>query len=249
MTIDKVAYSGMNRRDFVAVAAASVAAVPAESEAAFAELHRLYARRLFSTIFSIMKNHEDAEDVLQETLMRAYLALGSFEGRSKLYSWLTRIAINSSLMALRKRRVRREASFEPLSCCEDEMPQFQIKDPSPNPEESYLQLERSLRTLNAMAELELPLRTVLQIQMSRECSIREIARSLDLSEASVKSRLHRARRRLAKRTQSGTRILPPHTGTAGQMHQNSGGGSEDQYATCFLAELHTTQGGSHNALP
>ena len=61
--------------------------------------------------------------------MRAYLALGSFEGRSKLYSWLTRIAINSSLMALRKRCVRREASFEPLSCCEDDMPQFQIKDP------------------------------------------------------------------------------------------------------------------------
>ena len=249
MSIDKVANSGINRRDFVAVAAGSVAAVPAESEAAFAELHRLYARRLFSTIFSIMKNHEDAEDVLQETLMRAYLALGSFEGRSKLYSWLTRIAINSSLMALRKRRVRREASFEPLSCCEDEMPQLQIKDPSPNPEESYLQLERSLRTLNAMAELKLHLRTVLQLQMSGECSIREIARSLDLSEASVKSRLHRARRRLAKRTQSGTRILPPHTGTAEQMHQNSGGGSEDQYATCFLAEPHTAQGRSHNALP
>ena len=89
--------------------------------------------------------------------MRAYLALGSFEGRSKLYSWLTRIAINSSLMALRKRRVRREASFEPLSCCEDEMPQLQIKI--------------------------------------------------------------------------------------------SGGGNEDQYATCFLAEPHTAQGGSHNALP
>jgi RNA polymerase sigma-70 factor (ECF subfamily) len=249
MTIDKAAYSGMNRCDFVAVAAASVTAVSAKSEAAFTELHRLYARRVYSTIFSIMKNHEDPEDVLQETLMRTYLALGSFEGRSKLYSWLTRIAINSSLMALRKRRVRRETRFEPLSCCEDEMPQLQIKDPSPNPEESYLQVERSLRTLNAMAELELPLRTVLQIQMSRECSIREIARSLDLSEASVKSRLHRARRRLANRTQSGTRILPPHTGTAGQVHRNSGGGNEDLYATtCFLAEPHTTQGGSHNAL-
>ena len=239
----------MRLKQKIAFAAASVAAVSAESEAAFAELHRLYARRLYSTILSIMNNHEDAEDVLQETLMRAYLALGSFEGRSKLYSWLTRIAINSSLMALRKRRVRREASFEPLSCCEDEMPQLQIKDPSPNPEESYLQLERSLRTLNAMTELKLPLRTVLQLQMSGECSIREIARSLDLSEASVKSRLHRARRRLAKRTQSGTRILPPHTGTAGQMHQNSGGVNEDQFATCFLAEPHTTQGGSHNALP
>src|SRR5580692_8918722 len=77
-----------------------VMAAQAGSEAAFAELHRLYAHRLYKRIFLITKNHEDAEDVLQETLMRAYLALASFEGRSQFLSWLTRIAINNSLMAL-----------------------------------------------------------------------------------------------------------------------------------------------------
>ncbi len=196
-----------------------VAAARAGSDAVFAELHRRYAHRLYRTIVSITKNHEDAEDVLQETMIRAYLALDSFEGRSKLYSWLTRIAINTSLMALRKRRVRSEASFESLSFSEDEAPQLQIKDPRPNPEESCLQSEASFRMAHAMAALKLPLRTVMQIQMSQECSIKEIAHSLDVSIATVKARLFRARRRLAKRMQSGTRIPSPRTATAAQMHQ------------------------------
>src|SRR6516225_1513966 len=95
------------------------------SQTAFAELQRLYAPRLYRKILSITKNHEDAEDVLQETLMRAYLAVDTFEGRSKLLSWLTRIAINTSLMTLRKPHIRREASLDSLSYSEDEVPQFQ----------------------------------------------------------------------------------------------------------------------------
>jgi RNA polymerase sigma-70 factor (ECF subfamily) len=185
------------------------------SEAAFTELHRLYARRLYKKIFSITKNHEDAEDVLQETLMRAYLALASFEGRSQFLSWLTRIAINTSLMALRKRRVRHEGNFASLSLGGDEVAQLHVKDPNPNPEESCLLLETSFRTFRAISELKLPLRTVLQIQMSQECSLNEIATSLDVSVAAVKSRLYRARRRVADRTKDEVRILPSRTGTNG----------------------------------
>ena len=206
-----------------------VAAARAGSDAAFAEMHRLYAHRLYRTIVSITKSYEDAEDVLQETFMRAYLALDSFEGRSKLYSWLTRIAINTSLMALRKRRVRRETNFESLSCSENEVLQLQIKDPNPDPEEFCLQLERCRRTVNAIAELRPPLRMVLEIQMSRECSLKEIARSLDVPVTTVKARLYRARKRLAKRTQSGTRILPPRAGTARRIRQSSDDGSGDNY--------------------
>jgi RNA polymerase sigma-70 factor (ECF subfamily) len=189
-----------------------VMAARAGSDAAFAELHQLYARRLYKTIFSITKNHEDAEDALQETLMRAFLALASFEGRSKFLSWLTRIAINSSLMTLRKRRVRREESFECL-CGEDEVQQLQIKDPSPTPEELCLQLERNLRVVNAVAQLKPPLRAVMEIRMNRECSMKEIAQSLDVSLPAVKARINRARRRLTKRMQNEARILPPHTGS------------------------------------
>jgi RNA polymerase sigma factor (sigma-70 family) len=60
----------------------------------------------------ITKNKEDAEDVLQDTFLRAFLSLSSFERRSSFYSWLTRIGINSALMLLRKRRVRVEMSFD-----------------------------------------------------------------------------------------------------------------------------------------
>ena len=77
-----------------------VAAARAGSNAAFEELQSRHSRRLFRRINFITRNHEDAEDALQETFLHAYLALDSFEGRSQFASWLTRIAINSALMVL-----------------------------------------------------------------------------------------------------------------------------------------------------
>jgi RNA polymerase sigma-70 factor (ECF subfamily) len=179
-----------------------VMALQAGSETAFAELNRKYANSLYRKILSITRNHEDAEDVLQETLLRAFLAIDSFEGRSKLQTWLTRIAINLSLMTLRRRRVRCQASSEFLSFSEDEGPQFLAKDPSPNPEEFCLQRERRHRVAKAITTLKSPLRTVMQIQLNEDCSLAQIARSLDVSVAAVKARLHRARRHLAQRTKT-----------------------------------------------
>ena len=83
-----------------------VAAAQAGSSAAFAELHSIYSGRLYQTILSITRNPHDAEEALQETFFKAYRAIKTFEGKSKIYSWLTRIAINSALMILRKRRIR-----------------------------------------------------------------------------------------------------------------------------------------------
>ena len=79
----------------------------------FAELYAIYSRRLYRTIIAITRNPADAEDALQVTFLRAYLALDTFEGRSSVYSWLLRIAINSALMILRKRRARPEALLDP----------------------------------------------------------------------------------------------------------------------------------------
>lgn len=176
----------------------------AGSDAAFAELNRKYANSLYRKILSITKNHEDAEDVLQETLLRAFLAIDSFEGRSKLRTWLTRIAINLSLMTLRRRRVRCEASSESLSHFEDLGTEIVARDPKPNPEEFCLQRERRHRAAKAITTLKSPLRTVMEIQLSQDCSLAQIARSLDVSVAAVKARLHRARRHLVERTQSET---------------------------------------------
>ena len=103
-------FEGAANRDLELVAAAK-----GGSSAAFEELQSRYSRRLFRRIQLITKNHEDAEDALQETFLHAYLALDSFEGRSQFASWLTRIAINSALMVLRRRRTRAEVPFEPPS--------------------------------------------------------------------------------------------------------------------------------------
>ena len=175
----------------------------------FAELHRLWTPRLYRTIFSITGNHADTEDALQDTWLRAYMGLESFEGRSKVSSWLTRIAINTSLMTLRKRRVRREAITEPLSCVEDELPPIEVKDPGPNPEEACLAFESRRRLVNAMTELEPAAREMIELQVSQQCSIKEIAQSLDVSVGTVKARLHRARRRLAGRIQKQAPIKRP----------------------------------------
>jgi RNA polymerase sigma-70 factor (ECF subfamily) len=73
------------------------------SHAAFAELRKLYAHRLYKLILSMIKSRQDAEDALQDMFLRAYRVLPPFEGRFRFSSWLTRIAINSALTILRKR--------------------------------------------------------------------------------------------------------------------------------------------------
>lgn len=174
-----------------------VSAAQAGSPGAFAELHALYSRRLYKTIVAITKNSEDAEDVLQETFLRAYLAVHTFEGRSTVYSWLTRIAINSSLMLLRKRRARAEVLFDPQPDAPSETLCFEIPDPAPTPEKAYELRHRRVALVRAIRNLDTRLRRPIQMRITSESSIKEIGRALNISEAAVKTRLHRARLRLS----------------------------------------------------
>lgn len=170
-----------------------VAAVQAGSSAAFDELHKQYSRRLFWTVLRITKNREDAEDALQDTFLRAFLALPQFEGRSSLYPWLSRIAINSALMILRRRRTRREAdSVILVEGCDDYCP-LQIEDETPNPEQLCELRQRCHRVINAIQKLKPQLRAPIEIQMVDQRSMEELARELDISVAAVKTRLYRAR--------------------------------------------------------
>jgi RNA polymerase sigma-70 factor (ECF subfamily) len=192
-----------------------VSAAKAGSDDAFAELQTLYARRLYNTIVRITKNHEDAEDVLQDTFLHVHLALCRFEGRSSFYSWATRIAINSALMVLRRRRTRPEVSFDFPSDGTDDPPHFEIKDSSPNPEEICRTREQWVRMLRSIQHLQPNLQETLQISMATSCSMKEVARTLGISVASVKSRLYRARVRLGSKrdlvTAGDKRQLPPST--------------------------------------
>jgi len=146
---------------------------------------------------SITKNPQDAEDALQDTFLRAYLALGTFEGRCKIYTWLTRIAINSALMFLRKQRARAELLVDPQPHPQLETLSFEVRDSAPNPEEAYEIDQRQLKTLRAIRRLDPHLRAPIRMQMMHGWSIKTISRALNISEAAVKSRLYRARQRLS----------------------------------------------------
>jgi RNA polymerase sigma-70 factor (ECF subfamily) len=174
-----------------------VAAAQSGSSAAFAELSEIYARRVYQTLLNITKNREDAEDALQDTFLQAYLALHTFEARSGFYTWVTRIAINSALMILRRRRVRAEVSFDTPAEAEQEIYSFTFKDTGPSPEHSCVHRQRYACLLRSIRKLQPRLRQVVEMQMTDNCSIRDIARALHISEAAVKSRLSRARARLA----------------------------------------------------
>lgn len=173
-------------------------AARAGSQAAFAELQSIHSRRLYNRIRSITGNHEDAEDALQDTFFRAFRALSSFEGRSKFSSWLTRIAINSALMTIRRRRARPETSLEQPSTQADGGTSIEVADPALNPEEICDQEQRSRAILHAVERLNPKLRDPLHIWMSQEHSMRELAQHLGVSLASVKARLHRARKHLLR---------------------------------------------------
>lgn len=174
-----------------------VSAAQGGSSEAFRKLYVLYSRRLYNTIVAIMKNPQDAEDALQDTFLRAYLAIHRFEGRSNIYSWLTRIAVNSALTILRKRRAHVEVLFDPQADSQLETLSLEVRDSSPNPEEVYSLDQRRLETLRAIDRLDPHLQAPIQMRLTHGWSLREISRALNISEASAKSRMYRARQRLS----------------------------------------------------
>ena len=173
-----------------------VLSAQAGSSAAFAELRRIFSDRIYRSALSITKNCEDAEDAAQEAFLKAYMALHSFEGRSSFYSWLTRIAINSALMVIRKRRGRLEVSFDQTAEMGDEIAAYEFRDTGPNPEHISAKRQRYALVLKAMGRLQPRLREVIEMRMGHDLSVKEIAQVLKISEPAVKSRLLRARIRL-----------------------------------------------------
>ena len=187
-----------------------VAAARSGSPAAFAELREIYAQRVYRKLLAITKNREDAEDALQETFLRAYLALHSFEEGSSFYTWVMKIAINSALMILRRRRLHPEVSFDVPGETEEAISVFEFKDTGPSPEHICVHRQRYAYMLRSIWNLQPRLRQVMEMQMMGNCSIREIAQALEISEPAVKSRLARARARLASAHTLGSSKWVPH---------------------------------------
>jgi RNA polymerase sigma-70 factor (ECF subfamily) len=161
--------------------------------AAYAELSKRHSNQIFRTLLRITKNREDAEDAMQETLMKAFVHLRTFDGRSSVSTWLTRIAINSALMLLRKRRPHLELSLD--SERDDQSgPAMQVLDMSADPETLYARQESGRHLRRAIRRLSPQLRLCIEIQHTRDASVREVAEIAGLSTSATKSRLLRARR-------------------------------------------------------
>ena len=167
--------------------------------AAFTTLVDRYERKIFRLARNITQNVEDAEDVLQEAFLKAYTHLNTFEGNSKFYTWLVRIAVNESLMKLRKRKADRTVSLdEPVDTGEEEVVR-EVAVWEQTPEQRFSQKELRGILDSAVQELEPIYRTVFQLRDVDELSTEETAEALDLTVPAVKSRLLRARLQLREK--------------------------------------------------
>jgi RNA polymerase sigma-70 factor (ECF subfamily) len=169
---------------------------------AFMELCGRHSKQIWWKIHRITRNREDTEDAFQDALLRSFLNLKSFEGRSSFSSWLTRIAINSALGILRKKRASEVPILQSSDNSENWMC-WEIPDQSETPE-AYCE-RREKEELLKCAILRLPsiFREVVELRHEREYSALEIAELLGISVAAAKSRLSRARKAVRQLSTSG----------------------------------------------
>jgi RNA polymerase sigma-70 factor (ECF subfamily) len=177
---------------------ALVAAAKAGEVTAFETLVSRYERKIFRLTQNITQNREDAEDAMQEAFLKAYEHLNNFEGNSRFYTWLVRIAVNQALMKLRKRRPNQISLDEDIETGEDSIPR-EVEDWGPSPEQRYAQTELSEILSQVIGELDPSFRTVFQLRDIEEMSTEETAETLGLSVPAVKSRLLRARLKLRQK--------------------------------------------------
>jgi RNA polymerase sigma-70 factor, ECF subfamily len=179
---------------------------------AFVELYERHSGKLLPIIYRITKNREDAEDALQNAVLSALVHMKSFEGRSTFTSWLTRIAINSALIVLRKRRGGTERSIEQMREDSGNPRTWEPPDHSATQEACYIQWESEELLRSAIQRLPCIFREAVNLQYAREYSSSQVADELGISLSAAKSRLMRGRRILRRRL-SDTRLRNASNGT------------------------------------
>ncbi len=175
-----------------------VAAAKSGDLKAFEELVSRYERKIFRLTMNITHNREDAEDAMQDAFLKSFSHLKDFQGDSRFYTWLVRIAANEALMRLRKRRPNQFSLDEPIEGDEDLMPR-EIQDWGAGPEQRFAQTEMREILSAAIEDIEPDYRMVFVLRDIEELSTEDVASILNLSVPAVKSRLLRARLKLRER--------------------------------------------------
>jgi RNA polymerase sigma-70 factor (ECF subfamily) len=165
----------------------------ARDETAVRAIIKANNRRLYRLARGILRNDGEAEDVVQETYVRAFTHLRDFRGDSSLSTWLSRIAMNEAMGRLRRQRPGVELSSLPQGVLEAQIIQFPLMSAADDPEKSMAQREIQHVVEGAIDELPEPFRMVFITRVIEGMNVEETAEILDLKPETVKTRLHRAR--------------------------------------------------------
>jgi RNA polymerase sigma-70 factor (ECF subfamily) len=174
----------------------SLEALQAGDPEEFSRLVDAYSSQIYRLATKMLNQQQDAEDILQETFLKAYRGLKSFDGRSKISTWLFRIATNEALMVLRRKHPDTVSIDEPIETEDGEQEPVQIIDWCCLPENELLSEESRERLDAAVQKLPESLRVVFLLRDINDLSTHETAEVLGLSDTAVKTRLSRARLRL-----------------------------------------------------
>jgi RNA polymerase sigma factor (sigma-70 family) len=170
-----------------------LAAARSSDGRAFGELSARYAVSVHKRVYRILRNREDTEDVVQEALFKAYAHLSEFRGSCAFSTWLTKIAINSALMLLRKRRSHSEVSFDQTGEDDETWGIWEFPDPYPDAEQAYAKRQTIDVLSRAVKRLPASYRSVIELYHAQEQSLQESAETLGITVSAAKSRLLRAR--------------------------------------------------------
>lgn len=161
---------------------------------AFNPLVLKYQKKIYNLIYQRIRDREMAKDISQEVFLKAFQALPDFKGGSAFYSWIYRIAINSSIDFQRRRNRNRVLTFEELPPDADET--LRMSEAHPSPEKLLEEKELGKIIREAVRKLPPGQRRVFNLRHRRELAIKEIAVLLNRSEGTIKTHLHHAHRRL-----------------------------------------------------
>lgn len=184
--------------------AAAVAAVRAGNREAFRSLVDRHSRSIFRLAFRMTANEADAEEVVQETFLRAYRRLDRFEERAEFSTWVYRIATNCALDLLDRRKHAKQE--DPLYDEEDER-EIQLPSGAPSPERQVLSGEMRQRVARAMNELTAAERTAFTLRHLEGQSVEEISRALEIKEGAAKNTIFRAVQKLRKALEPAVRSV------------------------------------------
>jgi RNA polymerase sigma-70 factor (ECF subfamily) len=170
----------------------------AQDSAALSLLFTRDKTRLYRAAFSVLRNREDAEDALQIGMLSAYTNLASFEGRSSLATWVTRIVLNTALMNRRKQRAHAQLSLDDAIYDKPQTWVARLVDPRPDPEHTFALTETGDMVTTGMEQLSPALRSTFQLRYIVDLSAFETAETERVNVSAAKSRAWRARKQLAR---------------------------------------------------